>query len=44
VDTGGSQGEQFLLCLVGVAHADVEMQLLRIRRVRPARGTHSVTR
>jgi hypothetical protein len=37
-DTGGAQGEQFLHCLVGVAHANVEMQPLGIRRVRPARG------
>jgi hypothetical protein len=36
-DTSGTQGEQFLLCLVGIAHTNVEMQLLRIRRVRPAR-------
>jgi len=36
-DTGGTQGGQFLLSLAGIAHADVEVQLLRIRRVRPAR-------
>jgi hypothetical protein len=32
-DTSGAQGQQFLLCLVCVAHANVEMQLLRIGRV-----------
>src|SRR6266516_5824884 len=29
-DTSGAQGEQFLLGLVGIAHADVEVQLLGI--------------
>lgn len=37
-DTGGAQGQQFSLCLVGIAHANVEMQLLWIGRVRPVRG------
>ncbi len=37
VDTSGAQGEQFLLGPVGVAHADVKMHLLRMRRIRPAR-------
>lgn len=37
-DTSGAQGQQFLLCLLGIAHANVEMQLLRIGGVRPARG------
>ena len=36
-DTSGTQGEQFLLGLVGIAHANVEVQLLGVRRVRPAR-------
>ena len=36
-DAGGAEGEQFLLGLVGITHADVEMQLLGIGRVRPAR-------
>lgn len=35
-DPGGAQSEQLLLGPVGIAHANVEMQLLRIRRVRPA--------
>lgn len=38
LDTDGTQGEQFLLWPVGIAHTNVQMQLLRIRRVRPARG------
>jgi hypothetical protein len=37
-DASGAQGEQFLLCLVGITHTNVQMQLLRIRRVRPARS------
>ncbi len=36
-DTGGAQGEQFLFGLVSITDADVEVQLLGIRRVRPAR-------
>jgi hypothetical protein len=36
-DTSGTQGDQFPLGLVGIADANVEMQLLRIYRVRPAR-------
>jgi hypothetical protein len=43
-DPGGTQGEQFLLCVAGIAHANIEMRLLGIRLVRPVRGTHSVTR
>ena len=35
-DPSGAKSEQLLLGLVGIAHANVEMQLLRIRRVRPA--------
>jgi hypothetical protein len=27
-DTGGAQGEQFLFCPVGIAYANVEMELL----------------
>ena len=40
-DTGGTQGGQFLLSLAGIAHADVEVQLLRIGWVRPARRNPS---
>jgi hypothetical protein len=36
-NASGAQGEQFLLGLVGVSDADVEVQLLGMRRVRPAR-------
>jgi hypothetical protein len=36
-DTGGTQGEQFLLGLAGITDANVEVQLLGICRVRPAR-------
>ncbi len=31
-DTSGAQGEQFLLGLIGITHADVEVQLLGMRR------------
>jgi len=37
-DTSSSQSQQFLLCPVGIAHPNIEMQLLRIGGVRPARG------
>lgn len=36
-DTGGAQSEQVLFGLVGVAHANVQMHLLRVGRVGPAR-------
>ena len=36
-DTSGTEGEQFLLGLFGISHANVEMQLLGIGRIRPAR-------
>lgn len=36
-DASGAQGQQFLLCLAGIAHANIEMQLLRICGVGPAR-------
>ena len=36
-DTGGTQGEQVPLRLVGVADADVQVHLLGVRRVGPAR-------
>jgi hypothetical protein len=36
-DTGGTQEEQFLLGLAGITHANVEVHLLGIRGVRPAR-------
>jgi hypothetical protein len=35
--TDGTKGEQFLLGLIGISHANVEMQLLGIGRIRPAR-------
>jgi hypothetical protein len=35
-DTGGTQGEQVPLRLVGITDADVQVHLLRIRRVGPA--------
>jgi hypothetical protein len=41
-DTGGTQAEQFLLGLVGITHANIEVQLLGIRRVRPARRRHAL--
>ena len=34
-DTSGTQGDQFLLGLIGITDADVEVQLLGMRRVRP---------
>ena len=37
-DPGGTRGEQFLFCLVGIAHANVEVRLLGMRRVGPAWG------
>ena len=37
VDTGGAQSEQFPLGLVGIAHADVQVHLLGVGRVRPPR-------
>ncbi len=37
VDTRGAEREQFLLSLVGVTDADIEVQLLRMGRVWPAR-------
>jgi hypothetical protein len=37
-DASGAQGQQLFLCLVGVAHANFEMQLLRMGRVGPPRG------
>jgi len=36
-DTGRAQSEQFLFGLAGVDHADVQMHLLRVGRVGPAR-------
>jgi hypothetical protein len=33
-DAGGAQREQLLLGLVGIAHSNVQVQLLRVRRVR----------
>jgi hypothetical protein len=36
-ETGRAQSEQFLFGLAGVAHADVQMHLLRVGRVGPAR-------
>jgi len=36
-DTGSAQSEQFLFGLVGVAHADVQVYLLWVGRVGPAR-------
>ena len=36
-DSGRTQGQQFTLGLVGIAHPNVEMQLLGVGRVRPAR-------
>lgn len=36
-DTCGAQSKQFLLCLVGVAHSDVQVHLLRVSRVGPPR-------
>jgi hypothetical protein len=36
-NTGGAQSEQFLFGLVRVAHADVQVHLLRVGRVGPAR-------
>jgi len=36
-DTSGAKGEQVPLGLVGIGHANVEMQLLGIRWVGPAR-------
>ena len=36
-DTSGAEGEQFPLGLIGISHANVEMQLLGIGRIRPAR-------
>ena len=35
-DTSGTEGEQFLLALFGISHANVEMQLLGIGRIRPS--------
>jgi len=35
-DTGGTPCEQFPLGLVGIAHANVQVHLLGMRRVRPA--------
>jgi hypothetical protein len=37
-DTGHAQSEQFLFGLAGVAHADVQMHLLRVGPIGPARG------
>ena len=34
--SGGAKGEEFMIGLIGIIHADVEMQLLGIRRIRPA--------
>jgi len=36
-DAGGAQGEQVPLRLAGIAHPDVQVHLLGVRRVRPAR-------
>jgi hypothetical protein len=36
-DAGGTQQEQFLFGLVGVAHADVQVHLLWVGRIRPPR-------
>ena len=41
--TSGAKRLEFLLGLIRVIHADVEMQLLVMRRIRPARRDHSVT-
>jgi len=40
-DTSGTQGDQFLLGLVGITHANVEVQLLGIGRIWPARRNPS---
>ena len=37
-DTNGTQSEKSLFGLVGIAHPDVQVQLLRIGRVRPPRS------
>jgi hypothetical protein len=36
-DTSGTQSEQFLFGLVGIAHADVQVHLLGVSRIRPPR-------
>jgi hypothetical protein len=41
-DADGTQGKQFLLGTVGIAHADVQVHLLGMRRVRPARRNQPV--
>jgi hypothetical protein len=43
-DTSGTKDEWFLLGLVGVMNANVEMQLLGYARSGQRGGTHSVTR
>ena len=40
-DTSGTPGDQFLLGQVGIAHANVEVQLLGIGRIWPARRNPS---
>ena len=43
-DTGHAQSEQFLFGLAGVAHADVQMHLLRVGRVGQRGGIQSAAR
>ena len=41
--TSGAKRPELLPGLIRVIHADVEMQLLVMRRIRPVRRDHSVT-